>query len=268
MTRPTIAQLFDLSGKGAVVTGGAQGIGEAIASRLAEAGAGVLIADIDGEAAERAADRIRAAGGRAEVFTADAGSAADAEKTVQAAADAFGSLDILVNNAGIFPLIPVLDVPEETWDRVLNINLKGVFLYSQAAGRRMAESGRGGKIVNLASIDALHPNGMAAHYNASKGGVLMLTRALALELAPHQIQVNAVSPGGIDTPGTESARNKLIQSMGITNEMIIGGWVQRVPLGRMGEPDDVARAVLFLASEAASYMTGENILVDGGYLLS
>jgi 2-deoxy-D-gluconate 3-dehydrogenase len=132
----------------------------------------------------------------------------------------------------------------------------------------MAEAGRGGRIVNLASIDALHPNGMAAHYNASKGGVLMLTKALALELAPHRIQVNAVSPGGIMTPGTESARSNLVQSMGITDEMIIGGWVQRVPLGRMGEPDDIARVVLFLASAAADYMTGENILVDGGYLLS
>jgi 2-dehydro-3-deoxy-D-gluconate 5-dehydrogenase len=268
MTVPTIAQLFDLSGKGAIVTGRARGIGEAIAFRLAEAGAGVLIADIDEEAARGTAERIRAARGNAEAIQADASSSSDAERTVRAAINRFGQLDILVNNAGIFPLVPVLNAPEPLWDRVMDINLKGVFLASQAAGRAMAEAGRGGRIVNLASIDALHPNGMAAHYNASKGGVLMLTKALALELAPHRIRVNAVSPGGILTPGTETVRNDLVRSLGITSDAIIGGWVQRVPLGRMGEPDDIARVVLFLVSSASDYITGENILVDGGYLLS
>jgi 2-deoxy-D-gluconate 3-dehydrogenase len=268
MAIPTIAHLFDLSGKGAIVTGGAQGIGQAIAFRLSEAGAAVMIADLDLETANGTVEQIRSKQGRAEAVLADARSSEDAKKVVQAAVEAFGSLDILVNNAGIFPLVPLLDATEELWDQVIDINLKGAFLYSQAAAQVMTHAGRGGKIINLASVDALHPNGMAAHYNASKGGVLMLTKALALELAPHRILVNAVSPGGIMTPGTEKVRENLIQAMGTTREALIGGWVQRVPLGRMGEPDDIARVVLFVASAAADYMTGENILVDGGYLLS
>ena len=268
MTIPTIAQLFDLTGKGAIVTGGAQGIGRAIALRLSEAGAGVMIADLNGEAAAGTETEIRCRGGRAGSRRADARSAADAAEVVRAAGDAFGSVDILVNNAGVFPLVPFLNATEELWDRVLDINLKGMFLYSQSAARAMIQGGKGGKIINLASVDALHPNGMAAHYNASKGGVLMLTRALALELAPHGILVNSVSPGGVSTPGTQAARDDVTRATGIPAEQIIGNWVQRVPLGRMGEPDDIARVVLFLASAGADFVTGENILADGGYLLS
>ena len=268
MTLPSIAQIFDLTGKGALITGGALGIGQAIAHRLAEAGAGIMIADVDREAAEESVAQIRSRQGTAESIRADARSEQDAKRAVQAAVDAYGALDILVNNAGIFPLVPVLNTPEALWDRVMDINLKGVFLYAQAAAQAMVRAGCGGKIINLASIDALHPNGMAAHYNASKGGVLMLTKALALELAPHRILVNAVSPGGIETPGTTTARNNLVQTLNLTPEQIIGAWVERVPLGRMGEADDVAKVVLFLASSAADYMTGENILVDGGYLLT
>ncbi len=268
MSLPSITQLFDLSEKGVVVTGGAQGIGRAISLRLAEAGASVLIADIDQEAAEQTAQEIRTEGGRACAVRADVRSEEDAKRVAKEAVDDFGSLDILVNNAGIFPLVPVLNISEDLWDRVMDINLKGAFLYAQAASSCMAEAGKGGKIINLASIDALRPNGMATHYNASKGGVLMLTKALALELAPHRIQVNAVSPGGIMTAGTDAVREGLVQSMGLNPDDLINGWVQRVPLGRMGEPDDVARVVLFLASAASDYMTGENILVDGGYMLS
>jgi 2-deoxy-D-gluconate 3-dehydrogenase len=268
MSVPAIGQLFDLAGKGAVVTGGAQGIGRAVAFRLAEAGAGVMVADISRDAGAETVERIRSAGGRAESILADASSAWDAHKVVQATVDAFGGMDILVNNAGIFPLVPVLDVPEDLWDEVIGINLRGVFLYSKAAGAAMADSAQGGRIINLASIDGLRPNGMAAHYNASKGGVLMLTKAMALELAPHGILVNCVSPGGISTPGTDAARQKVTESMGVPEEDILQGWIQRVPLRRMGDPDEVARVVLFLASAAADFITGENIVVDGGYLLS
>jgi len=268
MSLPAIEELFDLSGKCAIVTGGAQGIGQAIAFRLAEAGARIMVADINEDAAKETVERIRSASGTAEAILADASSASDAYKAVQATVDAFGSVEILVNNAGIFPLVPVLSVSEDLWDRVIDINLKGAFLYAKATGEVMAKGGQGGKIINIASIDAMRPNGMAAHYNASKGGVLMLTKALALELAPHGILVNAVSPGGITTPGTDKAREAVTKSMGIKNEDMLEGWIQRVPLKRMGDPDDVARAVLFLASAAADFITGANIVVDGGYLLS
>ena len=268
MPLPSMHELFDLSGKGAIVTGGAQGIGQAIAFRLAEAGACVMLADLNQEAANETVARIRSAGGTAEAIPADAGSAEDARTVVEATEKAFGGLHILVNNAGIFPLVPVWSVSEELWDRVIDINLKGVFLYAKAAGEVMARAGQGGRIINIASIDGLRPNGMAAHYNASKGGVLMLTKALALELAPQGILVNSVSPGGITTPGTDAARENVWKSMGIREEDILQGWIQRVPLKRMGDPDDVARVVLFLASGASDFMTGANLVVDGGYLLS
>ncbi|MBW2267897.1 MAG: SDR family oxidoreductase [Deltaproteobacteria bacterium] len=268
MTTQSITELFDLSGKGALVTGGALGIGQAISFRLAEAGAAVLIADVNLDAAKQTVQEIESRGGRAQAIAADVSSGKDAERAVQTAADAFGRLDILVNNAGIFPLVPVLDVDEATWDRVIDINLKGSFLFAQAAGRQMAADGRGGKIINIASVDGIHPNGVATHYNASKGGVIMLTKALALELAPHQILVNAVAPGGIATPGGENARTQVSETTGVPAQAMVDGWLARVPLRRMGEPDDIAKVVFFLASGAADFVSGEIIVTDGGYLLS
>jgi 2-deoxy-D-gluconate 3-dehydrogenase len=268
MANPSISQLFDLSEQAALVTGGALGIGQAIAFRLAEAGAGVVIVDIDLAAAQDTASQIEQRGGRARAVRADVCRAEEVDAAVRATVDAFGRLDILVNNAGIFPLLPVLDVTEETWDRVLDINLKGAFLFAKAAAQQMAQAGRGGRIINLASVDALHPNGMATPYNASKGGVLMLTKGLALELAMHGILVNAVAPGGITTPGADAARAHVSDAMRVPDDAILQGWIQRVPLRRMGEPDDVAKVVLFLASRAADFITGEWIVVDGGYLLS
>ena len=268
METQSISDLFDLSGKGALVTGGGLGIGQAIAHRLAEAGASLMIADVNVAAAKEVAQGIESRGGKAASIASDVSKAEDAEAAVRATEEAFGSVDILVNNAGIFPLVPVLNVDEPTWDRVLDINLKGSFLFAQAAGKHMAATGRGGKIINLASVDAFHPNGMGTPYNASKGGVVMLTKALALELAPHGIQVNGVAPGGINSPGADQARAQVTEAMGVPNEAVVAGWVQRVPLGRMGEPDDVAKVVLFLASGAADFITGEIIVTDGGYLLS
>ncbi len=268
MSVQTIAQLFDLTGKGAIVTGGAKGIGQAIAFRLAEAGTGVMIADIDMDAAGKTVEQIKEKGGKAQAIRAEASSAADAGKAVQSTIDTFGSLDILVNNAGIFPFSPVLETTVELWNQVIDINLKGVFLYSQAAGQAMAQAGNGGRIINLASIDALKPTGMLAHYNASKGGVLMLTKALAKELAPMKVLVNAVAPGSIATPGVENIKSNMAESMGTTPEQIDESYLQRMPVGRMGEPDDIAKVVLFLASGAADYVTGEMIVVDGGHLLT
>jgi len=264
----TIAQLFDLTGKGAIVTGGAMGIGQAISCRLAEAGASVMITDIDLEAASQTVEQIKARGGKAQAIRADARSKADARKVVQTTVEAFGRLDILVNNAGIYPMSPVLEASEELWDKVLDTNLKGAFFYSQAAAQEMIKAGHGGKIINIASIDALHPYGATAHYAASKAGVVMLTKALALELGLHEILVNAVAPGGIMTPGTVATRRAISLATGMNDEQIIQSFTERLPLRRMGQPDDVAKVVLFLASAAADYMTGSLVLVDGGFLLS
>lgn len=268
MTKQTIAELFDLSGKGAVVTGGAMGIGRAIVFRLAEAGASVMIADLNLEAANQTAEEVRSRGAKAQAIHADVGSAADAKKVARGTVEAFGSLDILVNNAGIYPLVPLMRVTEEVWDRVLDVNLKGSFLYAQSAAEEMIKASRGGRIINIASIDALKPQEMGVHYNASKGGVVMLTKALALELAPHKILVNTVAPGGIITPGVEVANKEYSKATGIEADILMQGFAQRIPLGHRGEPDDIAKVVLFLASGAADYMTGSFLLVDGGYLLS
>jgi 2-deoxy-D-gluconate 3-dehydrogenase len=268
MISQNIAQLFDLSGKAALVTGAAMGLGQAIAFRLAEAGASVMITDIDMEAARSTKDHIKANGGNAEAIYADVGSANDANKSIQSTIEAFNSLDILVNNAGIFAFSPSLQMSEETWDRTININLKGMFFHSQAAAHEMIKSGSGGKIINMASMDGLHPTRMElSHYNASKGGVIMLTKALALEFAQYGILVNAIAPGPIMTPGAAAMADSL-QARGVDLNVQTEIFFTRLPLNRLGEPDDIAKVALFLASEAANYMTGSLVLVDGGYLLS
>ncbi len=268
MTNSNIAQLFDLKGKSAIVTGGAQGIGQAIALRLAEAGAAITIADVNLNAANATVEQIKAQGGKVQAVQADTASVADAKRVVDLTLTAFGSIDILVNNAGIFPFSPATQTTEELWDKVLDVNLKGAFFYSQAAAQKMIDAGRGGKIIMIASIDSLHPTGNLAHYDASKGGMLMLTKALAVEFGRHKINVNAIAPGGIQTPGGESQAATIIKATGMTPEQMVKGFMSRIPLGHMGAPDDIAKVVLFLASAAADYMTGSLMVVDGGYLLS
>ncbi len=268
MANSNISQLYDLNGKSAIVTGGALGIGQAIALRLAEAGAAVTIADVNLDAANATVERIRAQDGKSQAVLADAGSVADAKRVVEMTLAAFGRIDILVNNAGLFPFSPATQTTEELWDKVLDVNLKGAFFYSQAAAQKMIESGRGGKIIMIASIDSLHPTGNLAHYDASKGGMLMLTKSLALEFGRHKINVNAIAPGGIQTPGAQSQAATIIKATGMSPEEMSKGFVSRIPLGHMGEPDDIAKVVLFLASAAADYMTGSVLVVDGGYLLS
>jgi 2-deoxy-D-gluconate 3-dehydrogenase len=269
MAVQTIAQLFDLTGKGAIVTGGAVGIGRAVAFRLAEAGAGVMVADIDLGGASQTVKQIEVKGGKARAMTADVRSTADAKKVAWATVEAFGCLDILVNNAGVYPQSPALDISEQAWDKVLDTNLKGTFFYCQAAAQEMIKAGHGGKIVNLASMDALHPSGALAHYGASKAGVVMLTKALALELAPHMILVNVVAPGTVKTPGTDALSAATSMATGMSPDEIIKKYLQaRVPLRRQADPDDIAKVVLFLVSAAADYMSGSLVLVDGGYLLS
>jgi len=268
METQSITEIYDFKGKAAIVTGGAMGIGEAIALRLAEAGASVMIADISLEEANKVVEKIKSIGGKAAAIYADAGSVDDASKVAQSTVAAFGRLDILVNNAGIYPFTPALQMTESMWDKVLGINLKGAFFFAQAAAQQMIQAGHGGKIVNIASIDGLHPTGNLAHYDASKGGVVMVTKSLALEFGPHKINVNAIAPGGIQTPGGQAQSAAILKAINMPSEELTKAFTARIPLGRMGEPDDIAKVVLFLASSASDYMTGSLVVVDGGYLLS
>lgn len=255
----SIAELLDLRGRTAIVTGGAIGIGLGIVNRLHEAGANVLIADLDMEAGQRAADDlIPARSDSAIALRSDVSDPRSVHQMVNAAVEGFGRLDILVNNAGIYPMVPMADIEVATFRRVLEVNLTGLFLCTKAASERMIAQGRGGRIVNVTSIDALHPSMVGlAHYDASKHGAWGFTKNVALELAQHGIWVNAVAPGGIRTPG-----------IGEMDEENLKAFEAMIPMGRMGEPDDIGRAVLFLASDLASYMTGSQIVVDGGRLLA
>jgi 2-deoxy-D-gluconate 3-dehydrogenase len=243
----------------AIVTGAAMGIGLGIARRLHEAGASLLIADLDEVAAQAAADELTSSReGSAVAVAGDIGEEASVRAMTQAAVDSFGGIDILVNNAGIYPMAPLSQLDAATFRRVLDVNLTGLFLCTKAVSAHMIERGRGGRIVNVTSIDALHPSMIGlAHYDASKHGAWGLTKNVALELAAHGIWVNAVAPGGIRTPGTvgmDEASTEAFEAM--------------IPMGHMGDPDDIGRAVLFLASDLASYITGAQLVVDGGRLLA
>ena len=176
---------------------------------------------------------------------------------VEAAGERFGAVDILVNNAGVETLVPVLDLAESEWDRVIDTNLKGAFLCGQIAARAMVSAGTPGAIVNIASINAKIALAGQAHYTASKGGLVMLTKAMALDLAPHGIRVNAIGPGVIETRMTERS---------LSDPQRRAMLLSKVPLGRVGQPRDVAHAALFLASDEASYITGATLYVDGGWL--
>ncbi len=181
----------------------------------------------------------------------------------------YGRLDILVNNAGIYPFAAALATSETQWDRVHDVNLRGAFFAAQAAAERMIAQQSGGRILNVASVDAVRPTGNLAAYGASKAGLVMLTKALALELAPHGILVNAIVPGEIVTPGAAKAGEQLRQERGVAVEdMNSPAFLARIPLRRLGTPDDVARVALFLASGLADYITGASVVVDGGYLLT
>ncbi len=253
-----IAELFDLSGKSAIVTGAAQGIGQAIAFRLAEAGAAVLLAGHNAEGLELSAARIVADGGKADWLVADVLSMQDLDGIVRKAVAAFGGIDILVNCAGgAHPFTPALDVTEETWDRTIDRNLKGAFFLAQKAARQMVAGGRGGRIINVASIAGLKPDPMLVDYNASKAGLISMTRSLAQEFGQHRILVNTIAPGPIMTPNAAH-----FYEIPEISQLI----AQRTPLGHVGQPDDVGNAALFFASRAADHVTGSLIVVDGGML--
>ncbi len=260
--RTPLADLIRLDGKVAVVTGAGRGIGQGIALRLAEAGAVVVLVDRDGPAARAVADTIRGEGGVADAVEADVSDETAVRSLVHAALDDRGGIDVLVNNAGIFPMCPVLQMETADFDRVIAVNLRGVFLCVREVALAMVERGRGGTIVNVTSVDAVHPSMVGlSHYDASKHGVWGFTKNVALELAPHGIRVNAVAPGAVLTPGVE-------EMMGGGSAEAVAAFSARIPEGRMGDPDEIARAVLFLVSDMSSYMTGSQVVVDGGVLLS
>lgn len=263
--KPSISASLDLSSKTAIVTGGAKGIGYAIAYRLAEAGASVVIADVDEEEATSAAESLRDNEWSAIAITADVSDADAVEQMVEQTIQEFGRIDILVNNAGIFPTYSLLEMSEEDFERVIDINLKGAFLSTKAVAKQMIKQGEGGKIINTTSIDALHPSmvGLAA-YDASKHGLWGFTKNTALELAEHNIWVNAIAPGGIATPGTGATGEDVDPVI----KQKLEEFAKTIPMRRIGEADEIGKVALFLASDLSSYMTGEQIVVDGGTLLS
>ena len=250
------AELFDLAGRVALVTGGGSGIGRQMAQGLAEAGADLAVCGRKQERCEQAAEELRALGVRARGLRCDVRDPAEVQAVVDRTSSELGRIDILVNNAGTSWGAPAEDYPLEGWQKVIDVNLTGVFLCAQAAGRVMIEQ-RAGKIVNIASVAAFGgapPELMnAVGYNASKGGVVAFTRDLATKWARHGITVNAIAPGWFPTD---------------LNKVLLDAqpepYLERIPLGRFGGPDDLKGAVVFLASAASDYVTGETIVVDGG----
>jgi NAD(P)-dependent dehydrogenase (short-subunit alcohol dehydrogenase family) len=252
---PEVRSLLDLSGRVALVTGAGHGFGRAIAARLAAAGARVAVhyrASRDGALAVVA--EIRARGGEARAVAGDLTRDDDAARVFAEALEAFGGLDLLVNNAGSYPLAGFLDVTAAQWDDVVGANLKSAMLCTQAAARTMIRGG-GGAIVNVSSISAFRPSLDLVHYSAAKAALEMLTRSSAVELGPRGIRVNAVAPGVVWREGIEEAWPEGVSA-----------YRAKAPLGRIGQPEDVADACLFLASPAARWITGTTLVVDGGVL--
>jgi len=250
---------MEMAGKVVLVTGAQQGIGAAMAREFAAAGADIAINWLDDEgAAQRVADQVRASGRRAIIVQADVGQFEQVKAMVSAAQQGLGPIDVLINNAGVFPRVPFLEMTENDWDQVLDINLKGSCFCAQYVAKAMVAAGRQGSIINITSGAALRGSPRGVHYVASKGGVLSLTRAMALELAPYRIRVNAIAPGLTDTAQPRYG----------SSEAEIAEMVRAIPLGRMARPDDIARAALFLASENAEFVTGQTLHVNGGSYLA
>ena len=243
-----------LEGKGVLISGGSSGIGWATARRFLEEGARVFVGGLDANEVAGVVDELGLAGGLA----GDVSLEADVAALVAGAEDALGRIDVLINNAGVATKGAFVDITPEAWDRTLGVNLRGMFLVAQAAARSMlAHEPAGGAIVNMASTNALGGEAEFAHYNASKGGVLQLTRTMAVELGPGGIRVNCVCPGFIDTP---------LNDVLATPDERAAYARERIPLGRAGHADEVAAAYAFLASDDASFVHGEALVIDGGQL--
>ncbi|MGO4496311.1 SDR family NAD(P)-dependent oxidoreductase [Paenibacillus sp. 2RAB27] len=247
-----------LSGKIALITGGSAGIGKAIAARFGAEGACIAITGRDKETLEQAVAEIKEQGGDAIAICGDVQRAADVANMVRTVQDQWGTIDVLVNNAGICRTSPFLDISEEDWEQHMAINLKGTFLVGQAVAREMVKRGQGGSIINMSSVNGLAAEADQAHYNATKGGINLLTMSMALELAPLGIRVNALCPGMIETRLTKPL---------IDNPVALGPYLHTIPMGRVGQPDEIADAALFLASGDSRYMTGHCLVVDGGQFI-
>ncbi len=249
-TKPRIS--VDLTGRVALVTGAGRGLGRTIAQSLVASGASVACVDVDADALAETVDTIRSGGGRAEAFTCDVTDSGRVNEVVDQVVKQMGRLDILVNNAGITRDGMIMRMKDDQWDAVLAINLRGTFLFTRAAARPMMKA-RGGRIINIASVSGLIGNPGQANYSASKAGVIGLTRTVARELASRNITVNAIAPGFIATEMTAKLGEEILSQV-----------QKEIPLGRLGEPQDVADAVLYLAGDAAEFITGHVLTVDGG----
>jgi 2-deoxy-D-gluconate 3-dehydrogenase len=261
-----LAELVDLTGKAAVVTGAAQGFGYACARRLAQAGASVVIADRRLDRLEAARERLAGEGHTVVAAACDVAVEADVERLMATAVGELGRLDVLVNNAGIFSNFLLEHMTPDEFNRILGVNVSGTFICTRAAAARMRERGEGGSIVNISSIDAIHPSGSGlSHYGTSKHAIWGLTKSMALELGPDGIRVNAVAPGPSLTEGAvEFVEAGAPEGIDVNAQW--GAYEARIPLRRLAHPDDVARATLFLASDLASYVNGAQLVVDGGLL--
>jgi len=244
-----------LGGKGVLLTGGSSGIGRATARRFLEEGSRVFLCGLETDEVKAAVEELSALGEVGGV-ACDVSREEDVARLVEEAERFLGAIDVLINNAGVARKEPFLEITTEHWDRIIEVNLRGMFLVAQAAARRMVERG-GGVIVNMSSTNALGGEEDFAHYNASKGGVLQLTRTMAVEIGKHGVRVNCVCPGFIDTPLNEALA---------TEEEMRAYERERVPLGRRGRAEEVAAAYAFLASDEASFIHGEALVVDGGQI--
>jgi len=250
--------MFELTNKIAVVTGASRGIGAAIARGLAKSGADVAVVSRNLPALNKTAEKIVEMGQKPLAVKADIGIPDDIDSAIEEVLRHFKRIDILVNNAGISPVLKrAEDMTKAEWDEIIRINLTGTFLFSQACGKVMIEQKRGGKIINMASVVGTVGFPRLAAYCASKGGIILLTKVLALDWAKYNIQVNAIGPSFIETDFTEGMRK---------SETISADLLKKTPMGRFGKPEEIVGAAIFLASDASSYMTGETVHVDGGWL--